>query len=119
MLKFDRKRLLAVAAEAREEAKGAADRARAYCVPVHRSIEVIAGNGDGRVGSGDPVFLELKELNAKHLAKAVEWLNEWYGDEGPITEISVLGGIDGYESLTDLTNGYDYDPWVEEWELIL
>ena len=121
MIEFTRKHLLAKAAEAREEAKAAIGRARAEfpeCYPVHRGIEVSLSTNSGKVDEG--VFLELKELNAKHLAKAVRWLAadaETLDVPEEEIEIWVGGGVDLYETFECMVNGWDYDPWVEDWEV--
>lgn len=121
MIEFTRKHLLAKAAEAREEAKAAIGRARAEfpeCFPVHRGIEVSLCTDSGKVDEG--VFLELKELNAKHLAKALELLRrdiETLDCPEDEIEIYIGGGIDLYETFECMVNGWDYDPWVESWEV--
>lgn len=123
MIELSRKHLLAKAAEAREEAKAAIGRSRAefpYCFPVHRGIEVSLATKSGKVDEG--VFLEMKELNAKHLAKAIELLRhdiETLDCPEDEIEIWIGGGVDLYETFECMVNSWDYDPWVESWEVNL
>jgi hypothetical protein len=119
---YTRKDLVAKAKEARKEAMAAIGRARAAypdCYPVHRGIEISLSVNSSKLDEG--VFLELKELSGKGLAKGIEWLSKDIETLDPADEIEIWisGGIDLYESLTNLINGWDYDPWVEDWEIEL
>jgi hypothetical protein len=119
MLTYTRKEMCAKAKEARVLAKAAMARSRKTdpgMFPVHRTIEVNPCSKDGREEGG--VFLEMKEITGKGLSEAIDMiLDDW--DVENFTGIYVSGGVDLYENLKALTDDWGYDPWVEEWELLL
>lgn len=127
MKTYDRKHLIAKAKEAKEHAMAAIALAReepGYCV--HREVEVSPAGADG--GRREPtMYLTMKELNGKGLAKALDYLAR-EPDADEFAEIYISGGVDWYESFYVFANGiyisgggacWDYTPWVESWEVKL
>jgi hypothetical protein len=84
---------------------------------VHREVEVVACNDQGRT-CDDAFFILLRDVSGKALRIACESLHrdsEVFNQ--PYTHFGFTGGTDAYESMDDMMKGYDYTPWADTWDL--
>lgn len=97
------------------DARGEAEREARRAAPAYKSRGTFLVTADG-TGSCRPC-----ESGA-----AVEWRRTWKElrevveeierDYPKVTSLSIDGGYDGADNVTDLLAG-DYEPWVSEWSI--
>lgn len=84
---------------------------------VHRDVEIITCNEDGRVCE-EPFLLAVRDVSGKALRIACESVKR---DSDMMsqtfTHFGFTGGTDAYESMDDMMKGYDYAPWTDTWDL--
>ncbi len=80
---------------------------------IHRDIEIVTCDSEGRV-CDEAFLIRLRDLSGKALKIAFE---EVASDSPPFTHFGITGGLDAYDSMSDMMKGYDYSPWVETWDL--
>ena len=85
---------------------------------VHRGIEIMPCDNDGRAHSGDPIFLELRNISGKKVREAFEAIISESADyDFDFSHFGICGGVDRYDSMHDRMNDYSYDPWAGSWDL--
>ena len=95
--------------EARNKAESEA-RAFNSCVKSRGVYITASANGETVVSSADDNM--LKTRNRTEIKKSIEWIIETHPS---VDSISVEGGFDGAESVRDLLEHDNYEPWVSEW----